>query len=407
MKVFLVVVVIVATLATHAYAQSTSLPRDVDEKLKSREIALQHQQVDWELKQTTVQQSADAAAISKIQKELPDHIRRDLRKSFGITDTKIAQKYVDARVASAVELESAYKVEKDSIWHWSNDGSKISVSGEVQDSPSLLTGFTYYFCDDWGMYVNTKSTDPKTGEKISLDKPSAWRNFDGVLSSPVANAPYLKPSDGVFLFARNPLNAYKSNWHTVSRTSSTLTLETEIIGKSSFPTKLSLNLDIAHGMAPSRLSIVHGRRQSVYQVEGFTKNKNIWLPKQVNYSLNTGNGTVSSSEWHYITAKPAGSIVITLVKGNEAVTDYRLLEDNLSPLALIDEQNKPNSKIVAYKWNGELPPYQQLQYLQKQQHPGESSPDPGKTSSSNFMLLLGGMLCLVGGIWMFKRRGVS
>jgi len=63
-----------------------------------------------------------------------------------------------------------------------------------------------------------------------------------------------------------------------------------------------------------------------------------------------------------------------------------------------------SNNVVYYAWTGNFPSIEQLKALYNKQHPGEASPDPKKTSSLPF---IGGLMMLVGGVWMFRRRGGS
>jgi len=88
----------------------------------------------------------------------------------------------------------------------------------------------------------------------------------------------------------------------------------------------------------------------------------------------------------------------------QQVIDYRLLGSNfINPHAFLarldDEQEK---QVVLYQWPGQFPNVADLKHLRDKQHPGESTPDPIKSASLPFV---GGLMCLVGGVWMFKRRG--
>ena len=72
------------------------------------------------------------------------------------------------------------------------------------------------------------------------------------------------------------------------------------------------------------------------------------------------------------------------------------------------------NKIVSYRWTGKFPSDTEVTRIHEKQHPGEASPDMGQsgagsaTSAANMigsaMPFAGGVLCLVGGVWMFKQR---
>lgn len=230
MKKYLVVAVaflLTTQVATQVFAQQNVVP-SITSILQAHQNALKNLTFDWQLIQTTTNSAASSEQVERVRREAPERVRREIQRNRGITDEKVLNRFVEARVKTILQTLQGYSVSHTSIWHWCNHDNLTSIVGEAQDSQSLLTSFEYYFGDDWGIFVNTDNTNPQNGQHVATDGPSVWTNIKGTTYIPITIAPYVNVADAAFLMGYNPLNMYDVSWHLSSSNSKDVVLSAQI-----------------------------------------------------------------------------------------------------------------------------------------------------------------------------------
>lgn len=213
----------------------------------------------------------------------------------------------------------------------------------------------------------------------------------------------LLPEDFVMLVGANPLTMYGASWHLTKQTPGTWVLTTHVSQGNSAPFDVTIMLDRGRDAVPTDILVKGSYWNNHYVASKFQRQKGVWVCSKYR-RIENSIGLVREREWSLTSIRPSAPIKVSF-QHSVAVTDYRLLGQNLTAGEIWKMEQKNTVPIVNYPWKGTFPSINDLRSLDSQKHPGESSPDPGKTSSANFTPFLGGMLCLVGGVWMFKRRG--
>ncbi len=403
MRTPIIVVAGVVLLASQVFAQQKTVPSDITSTLQANTDALKNLAFDWQLTQTTVNSAASPDEIERVRREAPERVRHEIQVNRGVTDEKLLNKFVDARVRTMLQTLQGYSVSYTSNWQWINNGNLASITGQTQNSKSLRISYNYYFSNEWGIFVNTDNFNPQNGEHIATDGPSVWANTKDSTYVPDTIAPYINVADAVFLMGYNPLKALALSWQWKSSNINAVVLSAQIKETDANPIDFKLTLDRLHGMLPSQLETVKGKYKTRYDVTEFEKYNNVWISKKVSYVRDFGNGSKSSFDWQLVKVKNSDPISVSIPANSIAVSDYRLLGKELNWQTVANGQLS-SPKIVAYKWTGRLPTLEQLQKLQQKLHPGEATPDSKQASVLPFV---GGLMMLVGGVWMFRRRGGS
>lgn len=398
---------VIVLLLTHSGVAATS-PQAISNVLDIREKNLSHLTFDWQ----NVYKEDDApvppqqikAQQQSAEQQLPAQLKR-----LGITDEEGIKKEVQAMVEHYAEAGKAASYNSTTKWNFQHYGDQILVNGvrRLDGQGSTQSASQYYrqFYDkNAGLIINDRN-DINNISSQTIGS-FAWASPS---SSPCYRAPFadsldLIPEHFVMLLSLNPLTMYGAHWKVISETPEDWTLTTEVIQDDWQPFHITLTLSRSHGGAPARIETIVGdnKESIIVQTKSYRRYQEEWIADNVHVS-DKWPGLEKDQTWLLTDMKP--SHPITVLAPEKDVQDYRLVPTVLHGTVRPQLDGAERGDVISYKWPGKFPSLNELKKLRQQHNPGESSPDPGKTSAA--LPFLGGVFCLVGGVWMFKRRGLS
>lgn len=337
-----------------------------------------------------------------------------------ITDAKQRQEYIQQKIESYKESDKGYIVHSQYVWQIQTDSKQTLVTGTFENQ-TLISHYRYYLGQNQRLVV-TDSIRIKNSERrvtpqpaeVYMDAGPSWRyrnHTDGGLN--------FSPEDLSLLAGKNPLAMYEAHWQPVYHDNTKSLLKAVVPGDNNLLTVV-ITLDRKHGDCLSKVTVQSVYRQEEYAVEGWTHFNNEWLPNKVRYTLLRPHIWNVERTWTLVSVKPSAPVKVTL-KANTNFLDFRLLGPSVTTNDILTGMNDKGGKIMQYPLRGvgyDLPDISKLSQLYLNEHPGEETSDPGQfnsvspirntssaTNKFNLVLpLLGGVLCLIGFVWMFKQR---
>ncbi len=289
-----------------------------------------------------------------------------------------------------------------STWQYQRSGLSTLVSGGrrtsdiISDWRQLYMGDACLHADDADHTISGKSLVP--------DFPVVWQTPGESIryASPLINGLESSPEDAVMLAGFSPLAMHSAKWDVIADTTQSQVLTTHYV-EQNVQYNEKLTLDRVRDNAPTEIVISQSGLSEKFSALSFRKVNGVWIADKVEYSSSMPDGSTSHQLWTLQTTNASQPIVLNLSKARP-VHDYRLFDSELNWRTINKLEIQRNMAIVAYKWPGSFPSKAALQELYKSQHPGEAAPDPKQASSLPFA---GGLMMLLGGVWMFRRRGSS
>ncbi len=166
-----------------------------------------------------------------------------------------------------------------------------------------------------------------------------------------------------------------------------------------------VTLDRSDDDAPTTIEVTKPYRKTVVSATHYRKYNNVWICDRASYLDEVQSILTVKQDWVLNKQTPSQPFKVPGPK-HILVDDYRLMGPTIVTNGLPFNPTRAEAgSLVHYFWKGSFPSLSELKNLHDLQYPGESTPDSVKTGSS--LPFIGGMMCLVGGVWMFKRRGVS
>ncbi len=385
----------------HSWAD---VPQEVQSALVARQNLCAKTTFVWNVSVAKSQPNPNAKDYAQEQKNIVQ--QTELRaKKMGITNHSQVQRFVQRELQILQNAENGYSFNFADQWRFSNNNQVTEVVGRNQFTPSA--SFNYYerYEDNQGMIANT--------DFKSAGLAYVWATAGGSTQffSPFQNSLNLRPDDFALFAGKNPLNMYAAKWKVTSKAGNPIVLETQQTQGAFAPFKLSMTLDATHGYVPLQIRTVGKIWAATDTVQDFQMFKGSWMPVHVTID----------EHWYDIqihrrmtlaAVKPTVTAISKIPK--LSVVDYRLIGKNLFTAQIQDADRHKDPRITSYPWSGSIPSLNKLNKLQQQQNPGESSPDVGQTGAGNpssaasmassFLPFAGGVLCLAGGVWMFKQR---
>lgn len=394
---FLVCLIALFTLLTQSWG--AELPRAVGTGLQQHELNLQQTTFVWELSDETQHAAMPADEIADNQKQLKKSYAARYRR-IGMTDETQIQKLVQQ------DLDRFTKAMKQSTTHYSNswrfvrDSQSALVSGSVQ----YTSNTTYPFRQLYDGAEALLAEDTSAGQPRLMSAPIVWRTSGESIRNfpPIIQGLNLSPEHLTLLAGLNPLAMHGVQWKLISTTPDTWTLEAQI-EHANTPVDVQMMLDRKHDNVPAEIQMITGKASETFTAESFRHYQGVWICDKVLYKKDVPGVVSATQQWVLQSLEPSKPIIVNLPQGRR-VHDYRLMGQDLN-WQDIQNADTPNSKrLVYYSWPGHFLSLDELKQIYQKQHPGEATPDPKSSASLPFV---GGLLCLVGGVWMFKRRGVS
>lgn len=317
-------------------------------------------------------------------------------------------------------MMKGYTVIYPSIWAFERRHNSLLVSGSERFGPHFIGKYQHYYNDNAGLIVNEGSRD-SAGKIIHVVDPVVWGcpgNCSDYRTSSKSGLTLL-PEEISLLTGSNPLNLYNAKWALQSTTAHLWILETEVTKGEDAPFSVQMGLDRDHGGIPAFISITGHRWSTNLRSSSFKQYRGYWITERLELKDQMPGFREGRQEWTLQSIKPS-TISSVVVPPHRIIHDYRLLGQMLTDDDVLGAEEHRNRNIIYYRWSGSFPSIGQLKELRQKLYPGEAAPDLGQSGSTSLGALAsasnvigsalpfaGGVLCLVGGIWMFKQRKVN
>ncbi len=381
-----------------------NLPVALTQAVEHREEHLSHVVYTWSVARQEQVVAKPPQQIQQMQKDDAEWIPKMLRER-GVTDPNIIQQSVDSQLRTIPEHWKGATYNSINTWRLLRNGTQTLVDG-VKDFGDSRAGYRQFYSGSSSLIVNRLSqsssgTPPQAnpfawvapGDAVRYRCPLLGKSLD------------LSPGHFVTLMNLNPLAMYDAHWTVASTSADNWVLKSQVKQGPLSPLTIRLTLDRAHDAAPAEVAITGSNYVETFRVLEYQRYQGEWICSKVTYTDELPKIDTVKQAFQLQGIIPSQPDELA-VQPSQPVEDYRLLGPNFIPsrqfFPTISKEQQP--QIIYYDWKGQFPSIDELKRLYHQQHPGEATPDPKSSASLPFV---GGLLCLVGGLWMFKRRGVS
>ncbi len=411
MKLIILVCVYACILLNVVKKQALAqLPQDVTTKISSREASLTPSQLDWNVSQTVSNNGVDPSNFPSLRKQYFEIALKQAEED-GVTDHVSAYQIAEKQADRNMQLLSPYSVTINKTWQFTNDGSTLLVVGENQNAPGYIGKYAEYYGQEYGLAGNVSGRDPNTKALVSPSAPQVWAcNGDAARFRNAFSSLFLNPEDFTMLVGKNPLLMYDAKWQLINTTGDSWVMGATINEGNNAPFTVRMTLSRQYEGLPILIEVNHtgpgAKWSSQYLATNFKRVNNVWICSEANFTYTRPHAQTYKRTWSLKDIQPAKMVMLSLPK-HFSLTDFRLLGPNLNTASALDAQDQSNTDVMYYRWgtvNSKLPSISELRKMQQKLHPGEASPDPKQASSLPF---IGGLMMLVGGVWMFRRRGGS
>lgn len=384
---------------------ASPLPQVLISTLQKREQSLAHDTFNWQVDYKEIEAGEPAQEIAKQQRAVAEQVPAQLRQR-GITNDNIIRQQVQSLVQHLAGEVNTVTYTSSTNWQIAQNGNETLVAGarELLASPNHGSSEYYhqYYNKDAAIVINDKREID--GSETKSDDAYAWTSFgDSIRYRNLYEGGLgLIPEHFVVLTGLNPLTIYGAHWHLVSETAEYWKLATDVSQRSYPQFHIEVTLSRSHGGASSRIQVTGGKEILSFDTQSYRLSNGVWLCDKVKFSDNFP-GDTKEQLWSLHDVGSTNTINLAYKKSG-FVHDYRLLGPELDVHVLPVLHSQQQDHLIIYRWPGYLPSIDELKVMQAKQHPGESTPDPKEASSLPFV---GGLMMLVGGVWMFRRRGGS
>lgn len=380
---------------------------DLYSRLRSRETSLNNKKFEW----------VNAERFALIPVPLDQQLAKSQFSALlakkaaakqGIIGAEQTKNFISEMLQNDKALDAGYSVDSSAKWEFQSDIKQTMVTGSSENNV-MLSHYRCYLGKKERLNVSDGIT-AKSSHQAILDDPAevyltpgeAWR-----YRNPTERGLIFTPEDLSLLAGRNPLAMYNAKWKSVCDSNRKQTFKAVVERGEYAPYTVNVTLDKLHGYCPSEINFNSKRRHEHYQVSDWLAIDNNWMPKQVNFTLDRQPRWRMERTWKLVATEKAQPIKVELSEDTDFI-DYRLLGTELTTSTALNAILKGDPNVVKYQFRGvayDMPSLSKLKEIKNLIHPGESSPDNPRSSSMT--PFLGGMLCIVGGVWMFRRRGES
>ncbi len=380
---------------------ASQLPVGIATALSNREQHFSHCTFQWSLSsKTTI--SLGNVTVAQMRKTARLGLISRYKKQ-GIT----SQEQVDRMLQQDLREVDAYQkpilIHSIDDYRFVRDGNKTSVSG-TRAEIGYGAKYLQLYEGSNGLVVNNGIVS--SGTKPPLQMPVVWNSPGDATRyiSPFQVSLGVMPEHFASLIGLNPLRMYGAVWQEVSEDATFAVVQSQIDNTALGPLHIQITLNKNYGYAPTLIEVsgVGQPWSKVFAMQHYIISHGYWISDVVEVTDNEPSIKTTHESWMLkqvdYTSQPE-------VIASQPVADYRLLGSDLSTSDVSQgTTQRMSNNVVYYAWTGNFPSIEQLKALYNKQHPGEASPDPKKTSSLPF---IGGLMMLVGGVWMFRRRGGS
>jgi hypothetical protein len=390
---------IVALLTLLNESSSADVPTNVNERLQKHELSLQQTTLVWRIdvdEQRVAMPLDDAASL---RKQLEKSYAASFRKA-GMRDETQIQKLVQEDMSGFTKAMNQTAFHYADSWEFAHDNQSVLVSGAIQYNSKIPYYFHQFYSGENALVVEDLPAD----QTRLMSPPVAWRTSGESIRnfSPVVQGLNLSPEHLALLIGLNPMAMHGAQWQLSSATPDNWILKTKVAHANS-TVDVQMTLDRKHDNLPSEIKMMTDQTSETFSAESFRRYQNDWICDKVVYQKSVPGHISVTQHWVLQSLEPTKPLVVKVPSGNR-VHDYRLMGQDLNWQDMQNEDAHGNKPLVYYSWPGQFPSLDELKQLYQKRHPGEATPDPQASSS---LPVVGGLLCLVGGVWMFKRRGVS
>lgn len=410
-----IVICLIVLFAWAGKSWSADLPQNVGDGLQRHELNLQQTTFVWHLNDETRHAGMRPDAITSNQKQL-EKSYADKYRSTGMTDEAQIRKLVQQNINLFTKAVGHSTTSYSSPWRFVRDHQLLLISGAVQHTSTVTDEYRQFYDGPTAMLVEDSDQTRATGPQ-SLSAPIIWRTSGESVRNfaPVVQGLNVLPEHLTMLTGLNPLAMHGTQWKLTSTTPDNWTLKAHVEQEDT-PIDIQLTLDRKHDDLPLMIQMTTARRSDTFIAESFRRYRDSWVCDRVLYRKSIPGVVSAVQHWDLRSLETSNPVVVNLPPGVR-VHDYRLMGQDLRQQDVMRADTRNNKRLVYYSWSGHFLSLDELKQVYQKQHPGEAAPDPnyststspgalGVTSSmvGSFLPVAGGILCVGGGIWMFKHR---
>ena len=401
----------IALLFLSNATSGAGLPASTSKELQQHELALASTTFVWRLSAEQRNMAMPTDRVEFMRKQLEKSDAAEYRRN-GMTNAAQIQKLVQSNSKNFIEAVKQTTVHSSNVWQFSCNHQSVLVDGIVQPTKDNTYRYRQFYSSAAGLQV--EDNDYSAARQTRLPDPIVWQTSgDSVRNfAPVVVGLNLFPEHFAMLIGLNPLAMHNAQWVVTAATPTFWTLKARV-QYSNTPINVQLVLDRKRGNLPSEIQMMTGPSSETFTAKSYRRYRDEWVCDKVVYKKNAPGVALVIQNWTLQKITPSQPITVSLSQ-RRLVHDFRLIGQNLSWTDIQSEDTRQNSHVVYYVWPGEFPSLNDLKQMRQRQHPGESSPDVGQSGAGNplstanvigsALPFAGGVLCLTGGVWMFKQR---
>ncbi len=384
--------------------RAEELPPKLAGALRTRDQKLSQLTFDWKVSTTQTHLGLNSKGITTASENIARNARKEARRG-GVTDAKILASAADTSVRNILPLLKGYESHFSTTWRFTRDGDAMLIAGDTERPPSPPNQVQAYYGHGIGFMVVNRADIKDVPSYVwgcsgnctqTLDKP------DNDLS--------LTPETFAMQTGTNPLAMYNAHWKLIATTPQSWVLEAQVNHNDRVNDTVQMKLSRQYGGVPVEIHIKGDRWTAQYQATRFARQGNTWVCTEAQYFEDRWGIFTYRQKWQLknIAASKHISIASLKVAPRATIFDYRL------------------GNSLGYRWSGALPSLTELKKRRDIERPGELTPDPNKSSPApaqpistssgvttpvsrssvvgSVLPFAGGVLCIAGGVWMFKQR---
>ena len=386
--------------------QAETMPSQQSLLLADREKQTNYSSSLWIMNEQRTRPQPSQLRIKRMQDATKEQYPSLLRKQ-GIRNENQIQRMVEAEVQDVPKMMAGGTDNHENVVNIVRHGEETLIRGDIKGT-DFIDNYSHYFYKENAIVINNASRTIQGG-KIVVDAPVAWTSPGNSLlyRQPIHAGLGVTPEQMSMLMSLDPLTLYNSQWQVVSKNATSWVVQSKLSLGDGQQSVIKITLDRRYDAAPTSIVVTQPYHKTVVQAIHYRKYKNVWICDRASV-LDEVQGILTVKQDWVLTKQTPSQPFTVPGPDHMLVNDYRLLGSKAisTGISIVPTRTEASS-LVHYFWNGKFPPVSELRRLQALQHPGEATPDPAQASSANLAPFLGGMLCLVGGVWMFKRRSQS
>lgn len=394
------------------------LPHQQSDLLSIRENRLDNLLFHWKVTERTTRTQPSQLRVERLQSATRAQYPKALRK-MGLTDEARIKRIVEGEVQDVPKMMQGGVTSNTMTWSFARRGEETLVTSHSRGD-GLQEAYTYYYRKNDAIIINN-STLTATGNKVQIDAPVAWSCPGDSLRyrQPIRPSLPIAPEQLAVFMGLNPLRLYDTHWKVISEDPSAwvIEMEGELGVAQKFTERITLKKN--YDAAPDTIEIVEPNKKITLHALSYKNYKGIWICNKASFTDTTEGIQTIRQIWTLADVMPSQSFRV-LGPPHLLVNDYRILGASVSTkgLLIVPDESQSNG-LVHYLWGGDFPSLTELKRMQEEQHPGEAVPDPGQSISAPVSLstpaarsnlvgstlpFAGGLLCIIGGVWMFMHR---